>query len=263
MFSVPSQFRHVVITGASSGIGAALARYYAANGVRLALLGRDRGRLHEVAGQCREAGAEICIATGDVADSAFMSGWLTDCDAVAPVDLIIANAGIGGRFVMAPPSGETPEAAREIFSTNVLGVANTILPLAPRFVERRSGHLVLIASLAGYIGLPHSPAYSASKAAVRIYAHGLRRLLAPHGVKVSVVCPGFVDTPMSASLSGPRPLLWDADRAARYVAVKVSQGRSEIAFPWPLAMLSSFAAILPAFILNPLLQHFKYGRRSA
>lgn len=251
-------FRHVVVTGASSGIGAALAHRYAATGARISLLGRNADRLQEVAARCSAAGAITASQIGDVTDATLMSQWLSACDSQTPVDLIIANAGLGGQLALTFAGGETPATAREILSANVIGVTNTILPLLPRFVERRSGHLVLMSSLAGYLGLPDAPAYSASKAAIRIYGEALRRQVAHHGVKVSVVCPGFVKTPMSESLPGQQPFLWDAERAARHIAIKISQGKHEIAFPWPLAMLSRIATILPPFVLDPLLQRFRH-----
>lgn len=258
-----ADFQHVVITGASSGIGAALALHYAAPRMRLSLLGRNPDRLKVIAQRCSAAGASTTWQAGDVADEAFMSGWLTGCDAQAPVDLIIANAGLGGHLSMAPSTGEDPNAAREIFSVNVIGVTNTILPLLPRFVKRRRGHLVLMSSLAGYLGLPDAPAYSASKAAIRIYGEALRRQVAHHGLKVSVVCPGFVKTPMSESLSGKQPFLWSVDRAARHIVIKIAQGKREIAFPWPLAMLSRIATMLPSFVLDPLLQRVRHTRASS
>jgi len=245
--------QHVVITGASSGLGASLARYYAKRRVMISLLGRDSVRTATIARQCQEAGAQVFPETGNISDSDFMKRWLDNCDARLPVDLVIANAGVGGRFAMAGESGETVGVAQEIFATNLFGVANTILPILPRFVKRRKGHLVLMSSLAGYVGLPDAPAYSASKAAVRVYGDGLRRLLAPHSIYVSVVCPGFVRTPMSAGIPGNLPFLWKSDRAARYIAERIARGRREIAFPWPLSMLTRIASMLPAPVLDSIL----------
>jgi short-subunit dehydrogenase len=252
-----------VITGASSGIGAALACHYAGNGTHISLLGRNAGRLREVAAQCSAAGADVSWQAGDVTDEEFMSEWLTACDARAPVDLIVANAGVGGQLALASSSGETVAAAREILSTNVIGVTNSILPLVPHFVKRGEGHLILMSSLAGYLGLPDAPAYSASKAAVRVYGDALRRSLAPHNVKVTVVCPGFVKTPMSESLRSEQPFLWSAERAARHIAIKISQGQREIAFPWQLAMLSRIATMLPGFVLDPLLRRVRHTSASS
>ena len=256
----PSKFRHVVITGASSGIGAALATHYAQSGYVLSLLGRDSARTDSVAQICAMAGADVRAATGDVADSVFMAAWVESCEARTPVDIIIANAGVGGQFAMPQGAGETVTVARDIFMTNLVGVSNTVLPILPRLVERRRGQLVLVSSLAGYLGLPDAPAYSASKAAVRIYGHALRRRISRHGVGVSIVCPGFVQTPMSDSLPGALPFLWDSPRAARHIAGRIARGHHEIAFPWPLSMLTRIAAMLPSSMLDSILARVHVDR---
>jgi len=259
----PSEFRHAVITGASSGIGAALATYYAHRGFVLSLLGRNPTRTNSVAQECTEAGADVRAATGDVADSVFMTAWLESCEARMPVDVIIANAGVGGRYAMPQGAGETVTVARDIFMTNLVGVSNTVLPILPRLVERRQGRLVLVSSLAGYLGLPDAPAYSASKAAVRIYGHALRRRISRHGVGVSIVCPGFVQTPMSDSLPGALPFLWGSDRAARHIAGRIARGQHEIAFPWTLSMLTRIAAMLPPSLLDSVLTRVRVDQGGA
>jgi len=243
---------HVLVTGASSGIGAALARRYAGPGVRLTLVGRNRERLEAVALACRTRGAETAVGACDVRDAEAMLAFLADVDDHSPITILIANAGVGGEQVIAGPSGETAEIARTIFEINVVGVVNTIAPLLPRLVARGKGHIVIMSSLAAFLPLPEAPAYSASKAAVRLYGEALRRLLAPRHVRVSVVCPGFVDTPMSASLPGPRPLLWSAERAADAIVAGLARGKHEICFPWTLSMLAKISAYLPPVIVQRL-----------
>jgi len=164
--------------------------------------------------------------------------------------MVIANAGIGGRLVMAGQAAESAEVVREIFETNVMGVFNTIVPLLSRFVARSEGHVVIMSSLAAFVVLPDAPAYSASKAAVRAYGRALGPLLAPQNVRVTVVCPGFVDTPMSASLQGPRPLLWSAERAAAAIEAGLARGKREIVFPWPLFALAKFSTCLPQAVVR-------------
>jgi short-subunit dehydrogenase len=259
---ISPEIHHVVITGASSGIGAALARHYAKKGFCLSLLGRDEARTDAIAQECAAAGADLRAEIGDVTDSNFMTGWLERCDAREPVDVVIANAGVGGRFAMPEGVAETVAAARDIFMTNLVGVSNTILPILPRLAERRRGQLVLVSSLAGYLGLPDAPAYSASKAAVRIYGEALRRRVSRHGLGVSVVCPGFVQTPMSDSLPGALPLLWDSDSAARHIAGRIARGHHEIAFPWPLFMLTRIATMLPSTMLDSILARIRVDRES-
>lgn len=244
---------HIIITGASSGLGAALAHFYAAAGTILSLAGRDLTRLQTVAAGCRARGAEVAYEAVDVTDAAGMDRWLQSRDAACGVDLLIANAGIGGIGVIPADIGEVGEVARRIMQINVIGVLNTITPLVPRLVGRRRGHVAIVSSLAGFLGLPDAPSYCASKAAVRIYAEALRRRLAPHGVRVTAISPGFVDTPMSATLPLIRPWLWPVDRAARYIATGLARGKHEIVFPWQLHLALRFAALLPTAIVDRVL----------
>jgi short-subunit dehydrogenase len=244
---------HVVITGASSGLGAALAQHYAATGARLSLLGRDQARLNSVASICASLGCDATPVRCDVRDAEAMSAVLTQIDDRSSVTLLIASAGIGGKAALSPATGELREIAYELVETNVLGLINTVSPLLPRFVSRRSGHLALVSSIAGYSGLPQAPVYSASKAAVRIYGEGLRRLLRPAGVGVTVVCPGFIDTPMSASLPLSRPFLVPIESAARRVARAIENRSAEVAFPWPLAVASRLDRWLPSAIGDRLM----------
>ena len=160
---------------------------------------------------------------------------------------------LAGAESLAPNCGESGSIARQIFMTNVLGVVNTVTPLLPRFVARGHGQIAILSSLAGLVALPACPAYSASKAAIRSYGAALRALLAPTGVKVSVVCPGFVDTPMSAGLPFRPPFLWPADRAALHIARALARGRREIVFPWPLAVGVRVLSLLPAAAADRIL----------
>ena len=253
MATLPLPNSHVVITGASSGLGAALARAYASPGVLLTISGRHEARLASVAADCVAAGAEVAIVVCDVTDAEGMAAWLTSADQARAVDIVFANAGIGGKAAIAPWEGESNATARSMVATNNLGVINTATPLLPRFVERRRGHLVVISSLAGLLGLPHSPAYCGSKAAAKIYADGLRRLMRPHGVRVTVVNPGFIDTPMSRSLPVAGPQIWSADRAARAVKSAVAKGKGDFTFPWSLRLAVAAARLLPNRLVDAVL----------
>ena len=246
--------KHVVITGANGGIGAALAKVYAVPGTRLSLLARDLGRLEIVAAACRARGCDVEAHAGDVTDAAGMERWLFACDSVVAVDLIVANAGIGGAPVLVENAGET-DAARRIISVNTLGVVNTVTPLLPRLIGRRAGQIAIVSSLSAFVGVPASPAYSASKAAAGVYGDALRRLLAPHGVRITTVYPGFVDTAMSQSLGFRGPFLWSADRAAVHIARGLSRGRREMLFPWPLSLAARCIRSLPTALVDRLLTH--------
>lgn len=242
--------RHVVITGASSGIGAALALEYAGPGIRLALTGRDAARVEAVAAAARAKGAAVDTATLDVTDRDGLASWLLARDSAQPVDLLIANAGISagtGR------GGESDGQARRIFAVNLDGVLNTVHPLLPRMKERGRGQLAVMSSLAGFRGFPGAPAYCASKAAVRVLVEAMRADLAPRGVDVSVICPGFVRSPMTAVNRFPMPFLMDADRAARIVRRGLARNAGRIAFPWPMYLAVRLVAALPGWIMDPLL----------
>lgn len=253
MPSSSSVTSHVAITGASSGLGAALARAYAKPGVLLTLCGRHEARLAGVAAPCAAAGAEVVSVLCDVTDAAAMAAWLTKADETKPIDVLFANAGVGGKAAIAPSEGETNSIAQSIVATNTLGVINTATPIIPRFVRRRAGHLVVISSLAGLIGLPHSPAYCGSKAAARVYAEGLRRLLRPHGVRVTIVNPGFIDTPMARSLPGAVPQMWSAERAALAIKSAVQKGRRELSFPSSLRLAIALTGYLPGSLVDAVL----------
>ena len=241
---------HLLITGASSGLGAALARHHAAAGASLSLSGRDPDRLSEVVEACRAAGAEVVSAIIDVTDAATMTAWVEERDEAQPLDLVYANAGIGGTASLAGSKGEDPDTARRIFEVNTLGVVNTVAPLVPRMMERRRGHLVIVSSMASLIALPHSPAYCGSKAAVTVYGEALRRLLEPAGVRLSLVHPGFVDTPMSAALPYDRHALWTADRAARHIAGRVARGARRIDFPLRFKIALGAVHLLPTRLVD-------------
>lgn len=222
--------KNIVITGASSGIGAALAREYAQTGVHLGLLARSVERLAEVKADCEARGATVQTASIDVADREAMQDWLNAFDGNTPIDLLIANAGISG----GSGGGDGVEATYRIFATNVDGVLHTVLPITPRMAARGSGQVAIISSLAGIRGLPSAPAYSASKAAVRALGEGLRGELGGQGVKVNVVCPGYVKTPLTDKNNFPMPFLMAPEKAAATIRRGLERNRSRIAFPWQL-----------------------------
>jgi len=222
----------ILITGASSGIGAVLAQTYAHDGVTLALGGRNSERLEAVADAVRAAGAQCTVAQVDVTDTEAMRDWIVRTDRTAPLDLVIANAGISAGARKAT-RGTQADASR-IFATNVVGVANTVVPVLPRMRERGHGQIALMSSLAGYHGFADAPAYCASKSAVRLYGTALRKACREDGVGVSVICPGFVRSPMTDVNDFRMPMLMDADSAARIICWGLARNRRIIAFPWPM-----------------------------
>jgi short-subunit dehydrogenase len=238
-----SHKRGILITGASSGLGEALALAYAEPGVTLFLSGRNADRTDAVAAACRAKGAVAEGVVVDVADRTAMATWIAEAEMTAPLDLVIANAGIsGGTGAM---SGETSEQTRGIFAVNLDGVLNTVLPVIEPMRARGSGQIVLMSSMAGFRGFPSAPAYSASKAAVRVWGEGLRGWLAPSGVGVTVICPGFVKSRITARNRFPMPFLMEADAAARIMRRGIDANKSRIAYPWIVAAAMVALAALP------------------
>lgn len=231
--------RHVLITGASSGIGAALARRLAAPGRRLTLLGRDTGRLAAVA---RDLPGGVETASADVRDRAAMTMAIEGAFAAAPVDLLIANAGISG--------GD----AHRLMAVNVQGILNTVEPAIP--LLRAGSRLALMSSLASFRGLPNAPAYCASKAAVRLYGEGLGGRLGRKGIRVSVICPGFIATPLTAGNPFPMPFLMSAERAAERIVAGLARNRARIAFPRRLYWPTLAGSLLPTALTDPIYLRF-------
>ena len=168
-------FASIVITGASSGIGEALALEYAAPGVALALSGRDAERLNAVAEACRVQGAAVDAVAIDVIDREALAAWLTRFDDAHPVDLLVANAGVS--IDKDNSSLDDFSIVRRTMAVNVDGVFNTVEPLIGRMMARRRGQIALVSSLASFIGLPYSASYNASKAAVRVWGESIRYVL--------------------------------------------------------------------------------------
>lgn len=247
----------IVITGASSGLGAALAASYAAPGMRLGLVGRDAGRLAATGTACEAKGATVVQGRLDVRDGDAMATWVQAFDDAGPVDLVVAAAGISA----GPQQGdvvEPPGLAQRQVAVNLVGCMNTVELLLPRMVARRRGQVAVISSVAGLRGLPYSPGYSASKAGVRAYGDALRGLLHPHGIRVSVVVPGFFDTPMTDRFHGDKPFLLTLDRAAAITRRGLDRGAARIVFPRRLARLLQLADLGPPWLTDRILRAVRF-----
>lgn len=244
-------WRHILITGGSSGLGEAMARALAAPGVALVLTGRDMARLAAVAEACRLQGAEVETASIDVTDRDGMATLVAKAAAKAPLDLIVANAGIS-----AGSAGgvEGAEQTRAIFAVNVDGVVNTVSPALAAMAPHGRGQVAIVSSLAGFRGLPGAPAYCASKAAVRVWGEALRPDWQARGIAVNVICPGYVTTRMTARNDFPMPFLMPADRAARIMLDGLARDRARIAFPWRLYALVRLVAAIPPGWLDAVLR---------
>lgn len=242
----------ILITGASSGIGKALAQKYAAQGVLLILNGRDEERLNHVAQICLDKGARVLTKVLDVTDKSSMKAWIEDMDNQHVLDLVIANAGISGG-TGGSSIGEPDFQVENIFEINVQGVFNTVHPILPRMVQRRSGQIAIMSSLASFRGWPGAPAYSAAKAAVRIYGEGLRGVHSKNNVKINVICPGFIKTPMTDVNDYAMPFMINADKAAEIIIKDLKNNKGRIAFPWQTYFFAWFIGCLPDWIAQKLL----------
>jgi short-subunit dehydrogenase len=241
--------KHILITGASSGIGEALALYYASPGRKLSLLGRNVERTEAVANACRAKGAEVSAITLDVQDTPAIDAWLRGRDNAHPLDIVIANAGVSaGSGAM----GESAEQTRQIFSINVNGIFNTVLPTIELMRARQRGQIAIMSSIAGFRGLPSAPAYCASKAAVKVWGEGLRGQLARENIGVSVICPGFVVSGISRRNRFPMPFLMPTDAAAKLIAKGIAANRGRIAFPWPMAIMAWIMTALPDRLIGAI-----------
>jgi NADP-dependent 3-hydroxy acid dehydrogenase YdfG len=242
-------FQSILITGASSGIGAALAEEFAGSGIRLVLGGRSNERLAAVSQACRARGAEVEATAVDVVDRAAVAEWIAAADRRQPIDLVIANAGVSGGTLAGT---ETEDQARRIFAINIDGVLNTVFPILPAMQARKSGQIGIMSSLAAHRGFPGAPAYSGSKAAVKVWGEALRGDLAPQGIGVSVIMPGFVKSAMTDANNFTMPFLMPATRAARIIRRGLEADRPRIAFPWPTAFLSWLAGAMTPALTDPL-----------
>ncbi len=236
------KFQNILITGASSGIGEALAVHFASSGARtLFLCGRDTARLEQVADTCRKYQTTVYAKVLDVTDRSAVKAWMEECEKNAPLNLVMANAGVA-------TLKETDENIYQTFNINLLGVLNTALPAIEIFKRRQDTNktLALTSSIAGYHGLMTCPSYSASKAAVKAWGEAQRLALRRFNINVSVICPGFVRSRITDKNKCPMPFFMEAPAAARIIADRLEKNIGLIAFPWPMRLASWLGAVLPA-----------------
>jgi NAD(P)-dependent dehydrogenase (short-subunit alcohol dehydrogenase family) len=242
-----STFRSVLITGASSGIGRALALACSAPGVVVHLCARDPERLEQVVQACRAAGADARGRVQDVRDAAGMAEWISGAGSL---DLVSANAGVASGSMVGPP--EVGEEARRIFATNVDGVLNTVIPAMevmrgqPAGQGGIRGRIAVMSSTAAFVAVPGAPAYCASKSAVDAWIVGNAQSARWEGIKLTSICPGYVRTPMTEMNRFPMPGLMEPERAAELILRGVQGWRVRVTFPWWIGAAGRLGSLLPA-----------------
>jgi short-subunit dehydrogenase len=232
-----------IVTGASSGIGQALARVLASEGCKLGLVARRRDQLEALAEEMVAAGGTAAVGVADVSDRTQTLAAIAELTArLGPADLLVANAGVGAPTLLDPLNVKDVE---RMFHVNVLGVIYSLEAVLPDMLRRCRGHIAAVSSLAAYKGLPGESGYSSSKAAVSNYMEGLRIQLRGRGITVTTICPGFVKTPMTAVNNFKMPWLLEADDAARRIVRALKKRKKVFNFPWQLSLLMKATAWLP------------------
>jgi short-subunit dehydrogenase len=240
----------VLITGAGSGIGRQLAMTLAAEGAAIAAVDLQAGPLESLAAELADKPSAWAVA--DVTDLAGLRRATADLEQrLGPTDLLIASAGIGRETSALDFHAEDIE---DIVRVNLIGVANSIDAVLPGMLTRRRGHLAGISSLASYRGLPHMAGYCAAKAGLNALLESLRVELAPQGIAVTTVCPGWIRTPMTATVKMPMPNLMEVADAARRIVEALRRRRPFIAFPTAAARQVRLLRWLPSGLSDWLVQ---------
>jgi short-subunit dehydrogenase len=248
----PTKDMLTIVTGASSGIGRALALRLGSEGYRVGLIARRREALEAVSSEIATAGGVAVPAVADVGDRPALRAAIAEIETrLGPVDVMVANAGFGAPTRLDPLNTDDVE---QTIRVNVMGVIYSIEAVLPGMIARKRGHLLAVSSLGAFKGLPGESAYCASKAAVNAYMEGLRIALRSKGVVVTTVCPGFVETPMTP-MDSAMPFLMSADAAARRIARLIAGRRGGVVrFPLPMSLLTSVIARLPDAIVARLIR---------
>lgn len=242
--AVPS----ALVTGASDGLGRALARRLAAAGWRVGLVARRGELLAQACDEIGQTGGVARFRVADVRNAEQLAQAVAElADELGPCELAIANAGV------APVESIRPiklADVRKMIEVNYLGMVHTIAAVLPTMLERRTGHLAAVSSLAAFRGLPSMAGYAASKAAVNTFLDGLRVELRGTGVRVTTLCPGFIATKMTARNVGAMPMLMQADDVARRMLWALRHERKVFAFPRPLAWAMQVARFAPDWLID-------------
>jgi short-subunit dehydrogenase len=241
--------QNILITGASSGIGRALAIAYAKPGINLFICARNEKNLLQTKTICENLKANVFLKILNVCDQLASKNWIAEIEENFAIDLVIANAGISAGTASGT---ESFSQVKEIFNTNIYGVINIIHPVIDKMLIRKKGQIAIVSSLAGFRGLPSSPAYSASKSAVRVYAEGLRGNLSKFGIEVNAICPGYIKSNMTAKNNFYMPLLMEVEDACKIIIDQLAKNKSRIAFPFGLYFVVWLATLISTKITDPI-----------
>jgi short-subunit dehydrogenase len=250
--------RCILITGATGAIGGALAEEYAEPGTTLILHGRNAQRLGEIAAATRSAGARVLTQVGDLRDVAALRSWVREVSEAEPVDLFVANAGVNTN-IGADGAGERWEATEALLDTDIKGTIAGVDAVLPAMRARRHGQIALMSSLAAFCGLPITPSYCASKAALKGYGEALRGWLREEGIRVSVVMPGYIDSEMCRGMPGPKPFVLTPRAAARIIRRRLAADQARIAFPAPLSWGAWWLSVMRPDLAQWILKRLNYG----
>ncbi len=243
----------ICITGSSSGIGEALALAYATPNTHLLLLGRNIERLTTVKQQCEEKGASTVTQSIDITNQSTLKEWLLEQDHKTPIDLLIANAGCSSTQLTCSQTSQN-NLEQQLWNIHLNGTLNTIHPLIPHMQQRQSGHIVIMSSINALIPTGSSAAYGSAKAALLHYGKSLQGKLATSHITVSVLCPGWIKTPLTDHNQFPMPFMMSATQAALYIQKKLSKKKHCIIFPWPMHWLSRCYQFLPSALQRAITQ---------
>lgn len=247
----------VFLTGASSGIGEALAVALARKGAILGLVARRKELLDELKGKCEAVGGTARVFACDVVDAESLQKAADEFrNEFKHIDIMIANAGIGGND--AATRSYEPAAVKKLIDINLLGSANAVYAVAKPMIERGEGHIVGISSLAGFRGLPKSAAYSASKAGMTAFFESVRLDVAKHGVDVTIIQPGFIKTPLTSGREANMPFLMELDAAIPHFIRAIEQKKRFAAFPWQLATVVRLGKFMPSFLYDRIAGRARY-----
>jgi short-subunit dehydrogenase len=255
---MPFRNKVVIITGASSGIGWELAKVLASKGAAVGLLARRLDRLKALATEIGTAGGRAAVAQANVTERHPTVAAIKTLRAeLGPVDMLIANSGVGLPTQIEPLNMDQID---NMIKVNYLGVVYAIEAVLPEMLERKSGHLAAVSSLASYKGFPGESAYCSSKAAVNVYMEGLRIQLRRRGIAVTTICPGFIKTPMTAVNEFPMPFLMTADRAALKIAHALARKKKVYNFPWQTTLLMKLTRWAPDWLMARTLKGYTGDR---